>query len=262
MNIDGHMVDIGTCTTPSTADGEDDLCVAGDLEVDDELELDGALDADSTSNFADTATFSKGSGNAIVVSAGGAISADSSAFTLAAAEKITIDGDTTNQTQTGGALDIDVGSTTANASGLSVQVTTDDGTSAETDVFLAKLAMVQDDSDADAKGLTITANASTNAAAGSYEYGISYDCTENTATACTDGLLLTSSGVALGLTDAIDASDSNILNALNIGDNLILGGDDSVSIGATDDTLPTRPRPRTRSTTRPGPGPSSSGPTT
>lgn len=234
--FDGGLVDIGGGNY-DTASGDNDLGVAGVIEVDGELEVDGAIDADSTSDFAGTATFSKANGNAIVVSAGGAIAANGSAFTLAAAEKIAIDGDTTNQTQTGGALDIDVGSTTANVSGLDVLVTTDDGTATGTDVFLGKLAMVQDDADADAKGLTITANASANAAAGSYEYGVSYDCTEDTATACTDGLLLTSSGVALGMTDAIDASDSNILNALNIGDNLILGGDDSVSIGAADDTL-------------------------
>lgn len=73
LNIDGHMVDIGTCTAPDTANGDDDLCVAGDVEIDDELELDGALDADSTADIADTLTLSKASGNALVVSAGGAI---------------------------------------------------------------------------------------------------------------------------------------------------------------------------------------------
>jgi hypothetical protein len=73
LNIDGELVDIGTCTTPSTANGDNDLCVAGDTEVDGELELDGALDADSTADIADTLTLSKASGNALVVSAGGAI---------------------------------------------------------------------------------------------------------------------------------------------------------------------------------------------
>lgn len=56
LNIDGHMVDIGTGSC-SVADADNDLCVAGDVEVDGELELDGALDADSTSNFAGVATF-------------------------------------------------------------------------------------------------------------------------------------------------------------------------------------------------------------
>jgi hypothetical protein len=47
LNIDGHMVDIGTCTTPSAADGDNDLCVAAVLEVDGELEADGNIDADA-----------------------------------------------------------------------------------------------------------------------------------------------------------------------------------------------------------------------
>lgn len=70
LTIDGGLVDIGGGTC-GVADGDNDVCIKGVLEVDDEFELDGALDADSTSDFADTATFSKASGNAIVVTSGG-----------------------------------------------------------------------------------------------------------------------------------------------------------------------------------------------
>lgn len=91
MNIDGHLVDIGTGSY-DTADGDNDLGVAGDLEVDGELELDGALDADSTGDFADTVTFSKGSGNAVVVSAGGAIDANGS---VTVAGDLTVENDST-----------------------------------------------------------------------------------------------------------------------------------------------------------------------
>jgi len=45
FNIDGHMVDIGTGSY-ATADGDNDLGVAGDLEVDGATDLDGALDVD------------------------------------------------------------------------------------------------------------------------------------------------------------------------------------------------------------------------
>jgi hypothetical protein len=45
MNIDGHMVDIGT-GTGGTANGDDDLLVAGDAEVDDTLDVDGDIDLD------------------------------------------------------------------------------------------------------------------------------------------------------------------------------------------------------------------------
>lgn len=75
MNIDGHMLDVGTGTC-GVADGDNDVCIADVLEVDGEAEFDGAIDADSTSDFADTATFSKAAGNAIVVTAGGAIDAN------------------------------------------------------------------------------------------------------------------------------------------------------------------------------------------
>jgi len=48
LNIDGHMVDIGTCTTPATADGDNDLCVAGDAEIDGTIDADGAVEIAST----------------------------------------------------------------------------------------------------------------------------------------------------------------------------------------------------------------------
>jgi hypothetical protein len=75
VDINGGLTDIGGGSC-AVADGDNDLCVAADLEVDGELELDGALDADSTANFADTVTFSKGTGNAVVVSAGGTLNVD------------------------------------------------------------------------------------------------------------------------------------------------------------------------------------------
>jgi len=78
IEIDGGLTDFGGCSA-GVADGDNDVCVQGVLEVDTEFELDGTLDADSTSDFAGTATFSKGSGNAIVVSSGGAIDANGAA---------------------------------------------------------------------------------------------------------------------------------------------------------------------------------------
>jgi len=73
LRVDGGMTNIGGGTC-GVADGDNDVCIAGVLEVDDEAEFDGAIDADSTSNFADTATFSKGSGDAVIISAGGTLS--------------------------------------------------------------------------------------------------------------------------------------------------------------------------------------------
>lgn len=50
LTIDGGLADIGGGSY-DTADGDNDLGVAGDVEIDGELELDGALDADSTANI-------------------------------------------------------------------------------------------------------------------------------------------------------------------------------------------------------------------
>lgn len=55
LTIDGGLTDIGGGSC-SVADGDNDLCVAGVVEIDDELELDGALDADSTANIAGATT--------------------------------------------------------------------------------------------------------------------------------------------------------------------------------------------------------------
>lgn len=67
---------VGTGGTPGIALGPDDVYVEGTEEVDGELQADGIFDANSTSDFADTATFSKGSGDAVDISAGGSLNTD------------------------------------------------------------------------------------------------------------------------------------------------------------------------------------------
>lgn len=158
-------------------------------------------------------------------------------FALPAAGKVTVDGDTVNQTQTSGAVDINVGTTTADVSALNVAFTQDNGTAADTDGYGAIFTLTQNDADADMRGLLITASNSGVETAGSYEYGLHYNCAVTVAGGCTDGVLFSSGGVASGLTDAIDASAANIDNAINVGANLIMGTDDSLSVGATDDTV-------------------------
>ena len=165
----------------------------------------------------------------------GTASLDGVSVVLGAGEAVAIDGDTTNQTQTGGALNIDVGTVTANVSGFNVAVTQDNGTDSGTDSFAGVITLTQNDADGDLFGIKMTAAATTNAAANSYEYGYFYDCAENTAGACIDGILLTSTGANTGMTDGLDVSASNILYAVNVGSNPVLGGNsDSFTIGASD----------------------------
>ena len=157
-------------------------------------------------------------------------------FALPAAGKVTVDGSTIAQTQTGGAVDINMASITANTSGLNVASTQNNGAATGTDQYGAVFTLTQDDADGDMRGVSITAANTGVEAAGSYEYGLSYACAVTVAGGCTDGAIFTSAGVASGLTDAVDASAANIDNALNAGANDILFGDDTLD-GAVDDTL-------------------------
>jgi hypothetical protein len=77
------------------------------------------------------------------------------------------------------------------------------------------------------RGLVITnANDAANATTESL---LALDNAETTASTVTDGIIITSSGVNNGVVDAIDVSDSNITNALNIGANAIAGTNFSVT---------------------------------
>lgn len=177
--------------------------------------------------------------NKLEITRGGSITPmDTLTFGLGAAERIIIDASTTAQTQTNGVIDLNVAAGTANVSGFDLTLTTPTGTSAGTDVFGMKINLIQNDADADMFGMKITGTATTNAAAGSYEYLMMLDCAENTSGACPDGLLITSSGVNAGMTDGIDVSAANITYGVNTGVNPILGGNgETITIGATDDVF-------------------------
>ena len=58
---------------------------------------------------------------------------------------------------------------------------------------------------------------------------ISINNLETTTATMTDGIIIKSDGVNLGVTDGIDVSDANILNAINIGVNIIKTGAQSIA---------------------------------
>jgi len=137
---------------------------------------------------------------------------------------VIIDGSTDVNTGTSGVLDLNVNSLTANNVGLNVDYTVDDTAGTGDDLFGAKINLTQNDADADLFGLQITSEATTNAAAGSYEALLKLVNAENTAGAVTDAIFIDStSATDADITDAIDASDTNITNAINVGQNFILG---------------------------------------
>lgn len=156
-------------------------------------------------------------------------------YLLGATEKFLVDGATTPQTQTDGMVDFEFASVTANTKALNLDVTMNDGTASGDDVFGHVMTLTCNDANGDLFGLKIVAAATTNAGAGSYEALASIDCAENTSGACPDGLLITSSGIAAGMTTAVNASAANITNAISVGSNNILGDNtDSCTVGATD----------------------------
>ena len=80
MAIDGGLVDIGSGTC-GTADGDNDVCIAADLEVDNTLDVDGDIDLD-------------GDGFDVNITAGFSIDADLASNISIAAGDLTVDAET------------------------------------------------------------------------------------------------------------------------------------------------------------------------
>lgn len=112
---------------------------------------------------------------------------------------------------------------------------------------IAMTHAMTDDTDEIAHLLTVTA--SDTGSATTAQYGIKID--NAASTEGLDALLVLDNSdaddavaagvlfdVAAGtMTTAVDASDAQITNAINIGSNVILGGDETMTIGATDDAV-------------------------
>lgn len=213
-----------------------DFYVTGDSELDGAVQLDGALTLASTLTMSGKLDIQ--SGGELELSEGTTIDfQESSTFTLGADEYVLIDGSSTAQTQTAGALDLNFASITNGVSALNIAATQNDGATASETVAGLVLSLTGNDANGYVLGQTITAAATANAAAGTYRYGISFDCVEDTAGACIDGLIIASSGVNIGLTDGIDVSAANIANAINIGANPIVTGNVAGTLGdATTDS--------------------------
>jgi hypothetical protein len=106
---------------------------------------------------------------------------------------------------------------------VNLSYTVNNGATSGQDHEAQVISLTQNDADADLFGLRIESAATTNAAAGSYEALIKLVNAEDTAAAVTDAILIDStSGTTGDITDAIDVSDANITNALNVAANFIL----------------------------------------
>lgn len=99
-----------------------------------------------------------------------------------------------------------------------------------------ELASESGDANDEIRGVVITVEEGT--ANTIVDAAILIDNEETTTATLTDAILVANTGAqATAITDGVDVSAAGIVNAVNIGDNLIMGTDDSLSVGATDDTV-------------------------
>jgi len=147
---------------------------------------------------------------------------DNQIFTFVGDEDVAIG--STAATITTGVLGLTVAAGDAAVDGINIGLTQNDGATGSVLATGLEMLLTGNDASGTMAGLTITAASTANSGAGTYLAGITIDNADTTATSMTDGILITSSGVNLGVTDAIDASAANILNAINIGSNNIQTG--------------------------------------
>lgn len=142
--------------------------------------------------------------------------------TLAAAGSVTVNATTTPNTTTTGVIAMNVGAGDAAVDGLNIAMTQNDGATAAVDATAAEILLTGNDANGDVFGLTITGAATANAAAGTYEAGISINNAEDAVGSMTDGIVIAAT-TDTATTDAIDVSDAELVNAINVGANVILG---------------------------------------
>jgi len=109
-----------------------------------------------------------------------------------------------------------------NADALNINLIQSNGATAGEENIGINMTLSGQDSDGDISGIYINAQAETNAAAGTYKAGIRIDNWEETVGSMPDAILIYAD-ILGNITDAVDASESTIVNALNIGPNTILG---------------------------------------
>ncbi|MBI4713603.1 hypothetical protein HY771_00205, partial [Candidatus Uhrbacteria bacterium] len=213
VSIDGELVAIGTASDGDSATGDADLYVLGDFEVDATANFDGAADFDSTANFDGAVT--------------GTTDVD---LTFAGGETMTITN--ASLTDTAGALNVTVTSTTANASleAVNIIMTNADDSNAETIsglfISLDNDATTSDDT---VIGLYIE-DPEDGTDSATMDRMIFLDATDSSA-ALADGIFYNVDGT---MTDAIDVSDAEIVNAINVGSNTILGVEPIIDFGDFD----------------------------
>lgn len=137
-----------------------------------------------------------------------------------------------------GVIDLNVDSSvTGGFEVISQGLTVNNGATGGDDFTSELVTLTANDADADLFGIQINTVATLNASGGSYEALIRLDNAENTIATVTDGILITSSSSTdQDITDAIDVSHTNIVNAINVGANIVLGTTGDINLSNFDVT--------------------------
>ena len=158
----------------------------------------------------------------LIFDIGESFESNSATFALYNSGSLIVDGSTDVNTGTGGVLDLNVNSITTGNIGFNVDYTINDGATTAAELFGGKINLTQNDADSDMIGLEINAADTANAGADDYEALLRINGNDTTANAVTDYILITTAATDT-TSDAIDVSDSGIFNAINVGQNFILG---------------------------------------
>ncbi|MBI2474906.1 hypothetical protein HYV69_00560, partial [Candidatus Uhrbacteria bacterium] len=108
---------------------------------------------------------------------------------------------------------------TADVDAQYISLTQNDGTAAGADNVGVNINLTGNDTDGDMFGIRIIGNSTANATSGTYEAGISIQNSEASSNSMPDAIIVNATGGSGVITDALDAAESNITNAVNAGTN-------------------------------------------
>ncbi len=148
-------------------------------------------------------------------------------WVLPAAGDIAIDAATTDTTTTAGVLDLNIDAGNAAVDGINIDMEAAGAITAGTDITALEILLTATDTDADLFGITIDTHA-TAGIASSYDAGIKINNQDDTGGSMLDGIIITAN-TDTAITDGLDVSDAEIVNAINIGGNAIAGTNFAVS---------------------------------
>lgn len=139
---------------------------------------------------------------------------------LGTGARVSFDASTVQSTAQEGIFDLNVRAGNAAVDAMNINLNAAGAISAGTDLTAIDIDLVANDVDADLFGIKITADSAVGAA-GSYEAGVSVETTNLTVDVVPDAFRVLAGGDG-SIQDGFDASDAQVVNAVNAGTNFVL----------------------------------------